>query len=798
MVIDYKYLTPPQQDIISSGLLNSGFNCILHMPTGSGKTWLAEHAICQAIAKGYRAIYLTPLRALAEQLYKRWQQIFHTKVGIFTGDYAATPGSYPVPYKDASVLIMTPEKLDACTRHWRSHWHWLPEVSLLVIDEIHLIGDPHRGPRLEGTLSRFTRLNPFTVYLGLSATLGNVKELTEWLNGISYESKWRPIPLQWRSVRFKKAIDKPQLLHDEVLRTINNGGKSLVFVESRRRAEKLTQELRGKGTRAAFHHAGLNHYSRQQVENEFTSGLIDVIIATSTLEMGLNLPVRQVILYDIQSFTGQDFIPLSTNSVWQRAGRAGRPGLDSFGEVVLFVPAWDKGLPLYEKAHFESIKSHLHNTSNLAEQLVAEVSSGLASDASQLERFFQRSLAGHQKNLPSISSTIVDMCEAGMLVRTTDDRDNQRLKATRLGYVATRHLLSPSTILRLKHASHNNDLWCFIDLFLIICSCSDIEPILPVNFEELESLAAQLSLEPSLLLDKSVEELSSTLGIQGRRLLSALKMALVLRLITRGSDTDYLAGEFNIYLFELQRLRENSIRLLAAWQDLLKIKKGSDSSVSPESDCSINSPDELHDKVLALKIMIEAGIDEYTVTLTFLPGIGPTLAHRLQKAGISDIEELSLTDAIQLSNIKGISFNRAQQWINQAEDLGPKLSAFHFKESGRTRITSSACPIGIDPYRLRRALDLKVNPQALHSFIVTGGLEPHLVSSQNDQLYCDCPDFHNGNQCKHCLAILLSKGDKELLRLKKLLTRGSYHSHLDLNNLWFHHFGNNVGRYAFR
>src|SRR5947209_5522437 len=77
-------LTPPQAEILASGLLDSGFNCILQMPTGSGKTWLAEHTIGEVLARGARALYLTPLRALAGELTARWQEHFSPiAVGIF-------------------------------------------------------------------------------------------------------------------------------------------------------------------------------------------------------------------------------------------------------------------------------------------------------------------------------------------------------------------------------------------------------------------------------------------------------------------------------------------------------------------------------------------------------------------------------------------------------------------------------------------------------------------------------------------------------------------------------------------
>jgi superfamily II helicase len=144
-------LNPAQQEVSDFGLLSSGFSCVLQMPTGSGKTWLAKKAIRRSVQLGFRALYLTPLRAPAEELVTEWVKEFDgIEVGIFTGDYGRGGVAFPTPYREARVLIMTPERMDVCTRTWRSHWNWIPEVDLVVVDEVHLLGYRGRRTRLEG------------------------------------------------------------------------------------------------------------------------------------------------------------------------------------------------------------------------------------------------------------------------------------------------------------------------------------------------------------------------------------------------------------------------------------------------------------------------------------------------------------------------------------------------------------------------------------------------------------------------------------------------------------------------
>jgi helicase len=777
-------LNPVQQAVMDHGLLDSGFSVVLQMPTGSGKTWLARQGVARVVERGRRAIYLTPLRASAEELTVQWRQEFSgIPTGIFTGDYGGGGADYPVSYEDARVLIMTPERLDSCLRSWRSHWSWIPEVDLIVLDELHLLADRGRGPRLEGTISRFRRLNPFVRFLGLSATMGNREELADWLEGVEYQSDWRPVPLTWRIARYRKADQKPTLLAEEVASTVQSGGQTIVFVQSRRRSESLARFLRDRGIAAAHHHAGLSIEERRDTEGDFRSGQTRALVATGTLEMGLNLPARQVILYDLQAFDGEAFSALAVNTVWQRAGRAGRFGLDTRGEALLFAAAWDRDADRYARGQFEKISSGLTDEAALAEQILIESQSGLARSRIQMERALAGSLASFQrKNLP-VATTIATMIEAGMLreeAPTTGNHKEARIKATPLGRIAVRHLLRPSSVLQLRAFLESFQDFTAFDALLCCALTPDCEPVLAVDFEDLESLADTLAWHSSAIFSCAAPLRHPVTGIPGKRLLSALKTAACLLRFTESGDAESVALEDNCYPFEIHRLRESCDRLLLAAISIQRlIDRGPDENATPDEPV-VRSP-QLR-RLELVRQMILTGLDETSAALTEVAGIGARWAQKLTSNGFSSLALLAAATPEQLTMLKGVSHARASTWITMAATL-PTLP---IPKARRLRLTPVETDCPVDPYRLRRALELKCLQSGQDSWTVTGGLEPHQVTN-NGSPHCDCPDHAKGHTCKHILAVQLASGDPTLTKAIQFLSNHPPHDYLDLFQLWFSH-----------
>ena len=773
-------LNPVQQEVMDHGFLSSGFSCILQMPTGSGKTWLSALAIRQALRSGHKALYLSPLRALAEELATRWsQELKGHSVGIFTGDYGSQGKELPTPYSKADLLIMTPERLDACTRNWRSHWSWIPSVDLVVVDEIHLLGDPGRGARLEGTISRLRRLNPFVRFLGLSATLGNRGELADWLDGVEFASDWRSVPLRWRVSRFRKADEKPDLLCRETSVVRDRGSQSLVFVQSRRRSEALARHLCSQGIQAGYHHAGLQHSERRSVEEAFRTNQTPVLISTGTLEMGLNLPARQVILYDLQGYNDGQFSPLATNTVWQRAGRAGRPGLDDEGEAVLFAPTWDKRVDDYGQGRFERIVSGFRERAAFQEQILVEIQSGMGRTRPQLQRIFSGTLASRQKLPLPLDESIDELTEVGIIDLHPDTSD---FRVTPLGRVAIRQMLRPETVLQIRRFLDSVTELCFFDLLVAAASTGDCEPVISVDYEELENLADSLASRRSLLFSKGS---SITPPASGKRLLSALKTATLLLEWTQTGNSDAVAEEFGCYPFEIVRLKESMERILMAMASVQRIL---DPEIEGEED-KPKSPSLR--RIELLRQMIMSGLNAEAASLTVIEGIGGVWARKLIGADITSLPALAMSTPETLVSLGGISAKRAGTWIESAQTYQDCSSIGDSDFGGMVAVHPSIQELGIDPYRLRRAMELKTTPRDSSHWTVTGGLDPHVVGftstpRNTDTTYiCDCPDHAKGNICKHILAVRLNRGEEQVSRAVKLIREAQQDTTLDLFHLWF-------------
>jgi helicase len=753
----YKSLFPPQQTVLELGFLDLGFSSVLSISTGAGKTTLAEIGMDKALAQGERAIYLTPLKALAEEKINAWRGRWgDRKVGIFTGDYDSS--DVPVPYRDADVLICTYERLDGILRHWQRHLGWLSRLGLVVVDEFHLLMDPSRGPRLEGTISRLRRVNPFCRVMGLSATASNHTQLADWLDGVAFHSDWRAVPLTHEVRRYKRLADKSGLVIDIVAETHAEGGQTLVFASSRRRAENLASEISVAGFPTTHHHAGLGIAKRRQVETEFRKGNLACVVATPTLEMGLNLPCRTIVIADNTRWNGETFQSLPVWNYLQRAGRAGRPGQDGAGRAILLAPTWARDLPDYARTPPEPVRSQLSKSAHLAEQILIEVASrSCRTQAQLLGTFLPSTLAGKQD--PELearfTTCLATLLEAGLV----EENASGILHPTKVGWTAVRHQLSPATAKHLLDLAKldNNHLLAEFDVLLHHCWDSELQPQLPVSNEVTESLEAEIEHVPSHFLDSSPP---TTLA--PRVCAAGVMMAMLAWSIIQGTDSDDLCEKLDVYPSDADTLRQSLVRLLRASADLHAAADPITDPTKQEFRDQISGPS-LSSRIRRLSIQLEHGLPGDAAYLTLIPGCGGKLARRLLDADIPDLEELCIQDASDIAKIPGIGPRRAEAWIEAAEGLVKQLEPGPIRQPvKRTRTTATPpdWPEDIDPGRLQRATSLRVEGGPAH-YWVSGGAEEHLVSEDS----CDCADFASHGPtwwCKHRLAVQLAKGNKNV------------------------------------
>jgi helicase len=193
-------LRPAQEKAVEAGLLESK-NLLICTPTASGKTLIAELAMLNAIYKNIgKAIYIVPLKALASEKYRDFSKRYHDiKVALSIGD----TDSADTFLSEYDLIITTSEKLDSLIRH---HSPWLRDVKTIVVDEIHLLNDPGRGPTLEILITLLRKMLKNIQFIGLSATIGNPVELSEWLEAELVEDEWRPVKLK-KGVILNDTID---------------------------------------------------------------------------------------------------------------------------------------------------------------------------------------------------------------------------------------------------------------------------------------------------------------------------------------------------------------------------------------------------------------------------------------------------------------------------------------------------------------------------------------------------------------------------------------------------------------
>lgn len=411
-------------------------NILLCAPTGAGKTNVAMLTILNTLyhfrngdgsfdLNAFKIVYIAPLKALVQEqtreLSRRLEQ-YGIKVEELTGDSNLTKQQI----SETQILVTTPEKWDVITRK-NSDTSYTNLVSLLIIDEIHLLHD-ERGPVLESIVARTIRNVEYTNrdvrLVGLSATLPNYVDVAKFLRveedkGLFYfDASYRPCPLAQQFIgiternSFKKTVAMNEACYDKILEAAGKH-QVIIFVHSRKDTQRTAKWLRDKlleegklnlflksdaasqeilrteaektkdtglqdllSTGFAIHHAGLSRDDRSRSEDLFAEGLCQILVSTATLAWGVNLPAHTVIIKGTEVYSPNkgDWTQLSPQDILQMLGRAGRPRYDESGEGIIITSQSEIQYYLAVLNQQLPIESQL--MSKVADNLNAEIVSG--------------------------------------------------------------------------------------------------------------------------------------------------------------------------------------------------------------------------------------------------------------------------------------------------------------------------------------------------------------------------------------------------------------------------------------
>jgi helicase len=677
---EIKELYPPQAKALPHVL--NGENMVLSIPTASGKSLVAYLGIVNRLLNERgKALYVVPLKALAREKYEELKlfEKLGLKVAISTGDL---DDSDPRLAR-YDIIVCTSEKADSLLRH---KINWVDKVKVLVIDEVHLIHDPSRGPTLEVIISRFKALNPSTQVIALSATIKNATELSIWLNAKLIQSDWRPVPLHEgvyfkRQVKFDDGKDieiegaEKKAVERLVENSIDNGGQVLVFVNTRRStvsmANKLAVIIEKKLSKednknlknllkkvkkqlpeltsvdkqlftclengVAFHNAGLSSVQRRTVEQGFKNRVIKCIVATPTLAAGVNIPAQRVIIRDLWRYDpnfGMHPIPIFEYK--QQAGRAGRPRYDKFGEAIAVAKndtQKDQIFDNYIMADIEPIFSKLGSQASLRTHLLAAIATNFVDDMPGIYNFIDSTFYAYQSDIMALKDQIDETIEFLKNNGFIDVINDDKFMATLFGSRTSSLYIDPLSALMLKKALEES---CkrepsTLSFLHAVCSTPDVRSLyLRSNEAWVEEKAEKKQSE--FLIE------TPTLGSDEYEwFLSDLKTASLVEEWINETPEDGIVNKFNVGPGDIHNIVDMVQWLLHATREFARM-------YNYECVSEIND----------LNMRVHYGCKKELLNLVSLKGVGRVRARNIFKEGFKTVGDLRGVPLQRLAQIKTI------------------------------------------------------------------------------------------------------------------------------------------------
>ncbi|WP_436902216.1 DEAD/DEAH box helicase [Halovenus halobia] len=666
-------------------LLDTEDNVVVSAPTASGKTAVAEVAICRTLDAGGTALFLAPLRALTNEKEREWERFedLGYSVYVVTGERDLNSRKA----ERADVLVMTPEKADSATRkHDSRRYSFVTDIDCCIIDEVHLLDSEQRGSVLEVTISRLRRLcDPRVV--ALSATMPNVEDVAAWLDApdettFSFGDEYRPVPLEADVTTYTHGenafADKYRRLYRALDRAephIREDGQALVFVASRQDtvqaakksrdeiaerdipmgargdydfhtdAEQLSNDTLRKSVLdgVGFHHAGLAREDKNLVEQWFREGKIQLLFSTSTLAWGVNLPARCVVIRDTKHHDPlKGEVEMSPLDVLQMLGRAGRPGYDERGYA--WVVCDGDSVSRYRELLSEGkrIESRLADrstnqdeggppASDLAVHLNAEIALGTVTDIDDamdwLETtfYFVRANRGSEYVAGDELRSRVSETLEWLVKNEFVEMDGLAVEPTPLGRLTSKFYLELSTARRFGTLADRTDL-------------TELEVLTAVaTAAEFDSVSARSDEEDAI--EAVLGEQAADLESGSRKVLAILKSAM--------NNTTPAALRSDAWV-----IRQNSLRLLASLRAIVD-RFGTATQAN---------------LVCRVEARVETGVSADAVGLTAIDGVGSTRAGTLAAAGYDSPAKVAAATPTKLA-AAGLSEGVAEQLVESAAEL---------------------------------------------------------------------------------------------------------------------------------
>ncbi|MFB6283464.1 MAG: ATP-dependent DNA helicase [Halobacteria archaeon] len=695
-------LYPPQAEAYKKGV-TSGENLVAAVPTASGKTFIAQMAMfCDDSVEDLegdgesdgqkgdgrtieesgglgKSLYVVPLRALASEKFAEFSEIPGVDVGISTGDFDERDESLG----ENDVIVATSEKADSLIRNGVD---WIRDLSTLVVDEVHLLDSGDRGPTLEVTVAKLRKLNPELQVVALSATVDNAEEIAGWLDGKLLSTNWRPVELRRGvytdgEIVYQDETEKLEVEDDEVTSlvsdSVESGGQCLVFVNSRRSAEAVADRMADEEFRelaelaedirdvsdtetgekladcieggAAFHHAGLTGSQRTLVEEGYRDREVQVICATPTLAAGVNVPARRVVVRDHMRYGDVGMEPIPVLEVQQMFGRAGRPGLDPYGEAVLVAGNTDPDelFETYVEGDPESVYSKLASRQALRSHVLSTVASGFGSSKGELLSFLEGTFYSYQEPEADLSNVVDDVVDYLLEERMLENGD--QLEATDLGHQVSRLYVDPQTAARiLSHLDEMESMDSVSELSLLemVCHTTDIYPLYLKKGDKEEMLSYAMRHEDEFVAPPS--EFAS--GFEDW--LASLKLVRVLIDWINERSQDEITEAYGIGAGDLNGRVERVDWLLHA-ATAISVLEGSS----------------FQEDLRNLRIRVAHGVGEELLELVDIRHVGRVRARRLYDEGFRSKTDVENCGVDRLASLLG-----PKTAVKVLDDLGKEVS----------------------------------------------------------------------------------------------------------------------------